>query len=199
MRVVLVAVGAVRAVEGDGRTVLVLKWGLFVYFGSDGMHCVGVVVVVVVVLAFRHCGASVVEAMKTVRLDMYAYVGIANPSALPRLLVLRCSPTVVLAFCLPCAVCLCAFARSTFIVSSFTPLYLSDVCLCVIRVFQESVAGLAAALEVAERACSPFLRWRPEAHFFRAELLERMGKTDEARKVYKRVLSEVRCRELSEV
>lgn len=45
---------------------------------------------------------------------------------------------------------------------------------------------------MAERACSPFLRWRPEALFFRAELLERVGRTDEARAVYQRVLSEVR-------
>ncbi len=57
---------------------------------------------------------------------------------------------------------------------------------------QESVSGLEAALEVANRACSPFLRWRPEALFFRAELLERLGRKDEARGVYQRVLSEVR-------
>lgn len=54
------------------------------------------------------------------------------------------------------------------------------------------MSGLEAALEVANRACSPFLRWRPEAHFFRAELLERLGRKDEARGVYQRVLSEVR-------
>ena len=58
---------------------------------------------------------------------------------------------------------------------------------------QESVWGVEAALEVAERACSPFLQWRPEALFFRAELLERIGRTDDARGVYRRVLSEVRC------
>lgn len=54
---------------------------------------------------------------------------------------------------------------------------------------------MEAALEVTERACSPFLQWRPEALFFRAELLERVGRTDDARGVYKRVLSEVHCLE----
>ncbi|CAM9734576.1 unnamed protein product, partial [Ascophyllum nodosum] len=57
--------------------------------------------------------------------------------------------------------------------------------------WKESVWGVEAALEVAERACSPFLQWRPEALFFRAELLERIGRTDDARGVYRRVLSEV--------
>lgn len=65
--------------------------------------------------------------------------------------------------------------------------------LLVISTSQESVWGVEAALEVAERACSPFLQWRPEALFFRAELLERAGRTDDARGVYHRVLSEVRC------
>lgn len=59
---------------------------------------------------------------------------------------------------------------------------------------QESVSGLESALEVAQRACSPFLRWRPEALFFQAEVLERLGRKDEARAVYQRVLSEVRDR-----
>lgn len=44
---------------------------------------------------------------------------------------------------------------------------------------------------MAERACSPFLRWRPEALFFKAELLERVGRKEEARRVYENVLSEV--------
>ncbi|CAN0151198.1 unnamed protein product [Ectocarpus fasciculatus] len=57
--------------------------------------------------------------------------------------------------------------------------------------WKESVWGLESALKVAERACSPFLRWRPEALFFKAELLERVGRKEEARKVYQRVLSEV--------
>ena len=45
---------------------------------------------------------------------------------------------------------------------------------------------------MTRRACSPFLRWRPEALFFQAELLERLGRKDEARGVYQRVLSDVR-------
>ncbi|CBN75000.1 conserved unknown protein [Ectocarpus siliculosus] len=57
--------------------------------------------------------------------------------------------------------------------------------------WKESVRGLESALEVAERACSPFLRWRPEALFFKAELLERVGRKEEARNVYQHVLSEV--------
>ncbi|CAN0491338.1 unnamed protein product [Ectocarpus sp. 12 AP-2014] len=58
--------------------------------------------------------------------------------------------------------------------------------------WKESVWGLESALEVAERACSPFLRLRPEALFFKAELLERVGRKEEARNVYQHVLSEVR-------
>ena len=56
---------------------------------------------------------------------------------------------------------------------------------------QESIWGVGSALEVADRACSPFLQWRPEALFFRAELLERTGRMEDARAVYHRVLSEV--------
>ena len=47
-------------------------------------------------------------------------------------------------------------------------------------------------LEVAERACSPFLKQKPEAHFLRAELLEMVGREDEARDAYKLVLDEVK-------
>lgn len=54
---------------------------------------------------------------------------------------------------------------------------------------------MKSALGVAQRACSPFLRWRPEALFFQAELLERLGRKDEARGVYQRVLSDVRSEE----
>lgn len=50
---------------------------------------------------------------------------------------------------------------------------------------------MESALEVAQRACSPFLRWRPEALFFQAEVLERLGRSGEARGVYQKVLSEV--------
>ena len=57
---------------------------------------------------------------------------------------------------------------------------------------------MESALEVADRACSPFLKWRPEALFFRAELLERAGRTEDARAVYHRVLSEVCLREMGE-
>ncbi|CAN0313914.1 unnamed protein product [Pylaiella littoralis] len=57
--------------------------------------------------------------------------------------------------------------------------------------WKESIWGLESALEVAQRACSPFLRWRPEALFFQAEVLERLGRSDEARGVYQKVLSEV--------
>lgn len=61
----------------------------------------------------------------------------------------------------------------------------------VVHALEDSVAGPAAALEVAERGCWPLLQRRPEAHFLRAEFLERLGRLDDARAAYQKVLTEV--------
>ncbi|CAM9239530.1 unnamed protein product [Phaeothamnion confervicola] len=49
--------------------------------------------------------------------------------------------------------------------------------------------GPVPAVETAERSCRDALRWRPDAHFFLADMLERAGRIIDARSIYHHVLT----------